>query len=199
MASIGWDRGQIYSTSVLPGEARTNTHAELIQSFAEFVQKFRVDNSFVYRYCLQHACGNRMATLRLPCSTWTETCSPIISWQSNTTLKSTCLTLLASITNSPKSSLQNLPKCCLSWVLIADNRMIMYSRKRKFLTCILQFERGVKECAKRILFANPNAVDAAEVPDCQVMLKSDANVVQIRDLTVSSYRCFTYNVCTDIN
>lgn len=49
MASIGWDRGQIYSTAVLPGAERVNTHAELTAMFQEFIQNFRIDNNFVYR------------------------------------------------------------------------------------------------------------------------------------------------------
>ncbi|EIE85988.1 hypothetical protein G6F46_002911 [Rhizopus delemar] len=42
------------------------------------------------------------------------------------------------------------------------------------------FENAVKESAKRILYANPN--NNVHVPDCQVLLKSNENVVQIRDL-----------------
>ncbi|KAG1223550.1 hypothetical protein G6F35_004592 [Rhizopus arrhizus] len=44
------------------------------------------------------------------------------------------------------------------------------------------FENAVKESAKRILYANPNNVNNIDVPDCQVMLKSNENVVHIRDL-----------------
>lgn len=49
MATFGWDRGQIYSTSVLPGEDKVNSHAELTAMFQEFIQNFRIDNSFIYR------------------------------------------------------------------------------------------------------------------------------------------------------
>ncbi len=49
----------------------------------------------------------------------------------------------------------------------------------------MQFEIAVKESAKRILFANPTTVNNMDVPDCQVTLKSDANVIQIRDLNVN--------------
>lgn len=52
MATFGWDRGQIYSTSVLPGEDKVNSHAELTAMFQEFIQNFRIDNSFVYRQVL---------------------------------------------------------------------------------------------------------------------------------------------------
>ncbi|KAG1055287.1 hypothetical protein G6F46_001119 [Rhizopus delemar] len=44
------------------------------------------------------------------------------------------------------------------------------------------FENAVKESAKRILYANPNNINNIDVPDCQVMLKSNENVVHIRDL-----------------
>ncbi|KAG1149935.1 hypothetical protein G6F37_002182 [Rhizopus arrhizus] len=44
------------------------------------------------------------------------------------------------------------------------------------------FENAAKESAKRILYANPNNVNNIDVPDCQVMLKSNENVVHIRDL-----------------
>ena len=48
MASLGWDRGQVYSTGgVLPGEERVNSHAELTSLFLEFIQNFRIDNAFV--------------------------------------------------------------------------------------------------------------------------------------------------------
>ena len=50
MASLGWDRGQVYSTGgVLPGEERVNSHAELTSLFLDFIQNFRIDNAFVYR------------------------------------------------------------------------------------------------------------------------------------------------------
>lgn len=49
MASFGWDQGQIYSTSVLPGEDSVNSHSEITKQFLEFIQNFRVNNSYVYR------------------------------------------------------------------------------------------------------------------------------------------------------
>ncbi|CAO3625625.1 unnamed protein product [Mucor hiemalis] len=49
MASFGWDQGQIYSTSVLPGEDRVNSLSEITGQFLEFIQNFRVNNTYVYR------------------------------------------------------------------------------------------------------------------------------------------------------
>lgn len=34
---------------------------------------------------------------------------------------------------------------------------------------------------------NPNDVNSVDIPDCQVMLKSSENVVQIRDLDVGLF------------
>jgi DNA replication licensing factor MCM5 len=50
MASAGWDRGQVYSTSVLPGERHINSRSELKSHYLEFIQNFRLGNSYVYRY-----------------------------------------------------------------------------------------------------------------------------------------------------
>lgn len=50
MASFGWDQGQIYSTSVLPGEEQVNSHSEITALFLEFIQNFRVSNNYIYRY-----------------------------------------------------------------------------------------------------------------------------------------------------
>jgi hypothetical protein len=50
MASFGWDQGQIYSTSVLPGEEQVNSHSEITGLFLEFIQNFRVSNNYIYRY-----------------------------------------------------------------------------------------------------------------------------------------------------
>ncbi|CAO3703449.1 unnamed protein product [Rhizopus stolonifer] len=44
------------------------------------------------------------------------------------------------------------------------------------------FENAAKEFAKRILYTNPSTVNNLDVPDCQVMLKSNENAIQIRDL-----------------
>ncbi|RUS24095.1 MCM N-terminal domain-containing protein [Jimgerdemannia flammicorona] len=46
------------------------------------------------------------------------------------------------------------------------------------------FENAVKESARRILHPNPTADRAKDIPDCQVTLRSDANMIHIRDLTV---------------
>ncbi|CAO3617003.1 unnamed protein product [Cunninghamella echinulata] len=52
MAS-GWDRGQISSTSVLPGEDHVNSRSELKCLYFEFIQNFRLGNSYIYRDQLQ--------------------------------------------------------------------------------------------------------------------------------------------------
>lgn len=49
MATFGWDRGQIYSTSVLPGEEQVNSFSEITGQFLEFIQNFRINNSYIYR------------------------------------------------------------------------------------------------------------------------------------------------------
>ncbi len=45
----GWDSGQIYNTSVYPGEAATDSKAAIEKSFFDFLRTFRIDHSFVYR------------------------------------------------------------------------------------------------------------------------------------------------------
>lgn len=49
MAAFGWDQGQIYSTSVLPGQVQVNSHSEITSLFYEFIQTFRARNNFIYR------------------------------------------------------------------------------------------------------------------------------------------------------
>ncbi|KAI9484300.1 MCM2/3/5 family-domain-containing protein [Zychaea mexicana] len=134
MASIGWDRGQIYSTGgVLPGEDRVNSHAELTSQFLQFIQNFRIDNAFVYRDQLSD----------------------------NLMLKQHFIEVDMSHLISYNTDLANR--------LIAEPAAMLPL-----------FEAAVKESAKRILSPNPTL--AVDVPDCQVMLKSDANVIQIREL-----------------
>ncbi|KAI9314724.1 MCM2/3/5 family-domain-containing protein [Dichotomocladium elegans] len=136
MATFGWDRGQIYSTNVLPGEDKINSHAELTALFQEFIQNFRIDNSFVYRDQLSEHLLLKQYYLEVDTT-------HLISF--NTDLA---------------------------------NRLIAEPAELLPL-----FENAVKECAKRILFPRPSEVQSTSVPDCQVTLTSDANVIQIRDLT----------------
>lgn len=49
MASFGWDQGQVYSTSVLPGEEQVNSISEITGLFFDFVQTFRLGNNYIYR------------------------------------------------------------------------------------------------------------------------------------------------------
>ncbi|ORZ02330.1 MCM2/3/5 family-domain-containing protein [Syncephalastrum racemosum] len=135
MANIGWDRGQIYSTSVLPGEEHPNSHAEVIGHFQEFVQNFRIESSFVYREQLKDRLLQKQHYIEVDTAH-----------------------------------------------LITFNRPLADDLFAKPSELLPLFEAAVKECAKRILFVNPHKVKTSDVPDCQVMLKSDANVTPIRDL-----------------
>ncbi|SAL97161.1 hypothetical protein [Absidia glauca] len=135
MASAGWDRGQVYSTSVLPGEERINSRSELKSLYLEFIQNFRLGNSYVYRDQLQEHLMLKQYYLQVDVS-------HLINYNAD---------LANKLTNAPA---EHLPL----------------------------FETAVKESAKRILFATPGTIDDADVPDCQVTLTSDANVIQIRDL-----------------
>ncbi|KAI8335322.1 MCM2/3/5 family-domain-containing protein [Chlamydoabsidia padenii] len=135
MASAGWDRGQVYSTSVLPAERQTNSRSEIKSLYFEFVQNFRLGNSYVYRDQLQEHLMLKQYYIQVDMS-------HLINYNA---------TLANNLTNSPA---EHLPL----------------------------FESAVKESAKRILFATPGTVDESDIPDCQVTLTSDANVIQIRDL-----------------
>ncbi|OBZ91148.1 DNA replication licensing factor mcm5 [Choanephora cucurbitarum] len=135
MASFGWDQGQIYSTSVLPGEERVNSHSEITGLFYEFIQNFRLNNNYIYRDQLSQNLLTKQYFVEVDVN-------HLINYNAD---------LANKLTNTPADYLP-------------------------------LFENAVKESAKRILFANPNSVSNMDVPDCQVTLKSDANVVQIRDL-----------------
>ncbi|ORX49392.1 MCM-domain-containing protein [Hesseltinella vesiculosa] len=135
MANVGWDRGQIYSTSVLPGEANVASRSEIKAMYLDFIQTFRLGNSFVYRDQLHEHVMLKQYYLEVDMR-------HLINFNQD---------LANKLTTSP-----------------ADHLPL--------------FEMAVKESAKRILFTTPGTVDDAEVPDCQVTLTSDANVIQIRDL-----------------
>lgn len=49
MASFGWDQGQIYSSHVLPTQEKADSHSEITLNFLDFIQNFRLENSYVYR------------------------------------------------------------------------------------------------------------------------------------------------------
>ncbi|KAI9485967.1 MAG: MCM2/3/5 family-domain-containing protein [Benjaminiella poitrasii] len=135
MASFGWDQGQIYSTSVLPGEEQVNSHSEITGLFLEFIQNFRLSNNYIYRDQLSQNLLTKQYFVEVDIN-------HLINYNAD---------LANKLTTSPA-------------------------------TFLPLFENAVKESAKRILFANPNDVSNIDVPDCQVTLKSDANVIQIRDL-----------------
>ncbi|KAI7905473.1 MCM2/3/5 family-domain-containing protein [Cokeromyces recurvatus] len=135
MASFGWDQGQIYSTSVLPGEEQVNSHSEITGLFLEFIQNFRLSNNYIYRDQLSQNLLTKQYFIEVDLN-------HLINYNAD---------LANKLSTSPA-------------------------------TFLPLFENAVKESAKRILFANPNNVSNIDVPDCQVTLKSDANVIQIRDL-----------------
>ncbi|KAI8054949.1 MCM2/3/5 family-domain-containing protein [Gilbertella persicaria] len=135
MASFGWDQGQIYSTSVLPGEEQVNSHSEITGLFYEFIQNFRLNNNYIYRDQLSQNLLTKQYFVEVDIN-------HLINYNAD---------LANKLTNTPADYLP-------------------------------LFENAVKESAKRILFANPNTVSNMDVPDCQVTLQSDANVIQIRDL-----------------
>ncbi|GMF61768.1 unnamed protein product [[Candida] boidinii] len=47
---MSFERADIYSTSVLPGEANgDDQYSEVIKAFKKFILEFRIDNQFIYR------------------------------------------------------------------------------------------------------------------------------------------------------
>ncbi|CAO0803211.1 unnamed protein product [Mucor circinelloides] len=135
MASFGWDQGQVYSTSVLPGEEQVNSISEITGLFFDFVQTFRLGNNYIYREQLSQNLLTKQYYIEVDIN-------HLISFNAD---------LANKLTITPADYLP-------------------------------MFENAVKDSAKRILFSNPNTVSNLDVPDCQVTLKSTANVVQIRDL-----------------
>ncbi|KAI8977175.1 MCM2/3/5 family-domain-containing protein [Mycotypha africana] len=135
MATFGWDQGRITATSVLPGEEQKQSPSEISKFFYEFLQNFRINNSFVYRD--QLANNVRMKEYYVEVDL-----SHLISWD-----------------NALADELMNKPA--------------------EFLPL---FEIAAKGAVKRILHVNPTEILDSDVPDCQIILKSDANVTQIRDL-----------------
>ncbi|KAL1920772.1 uncharacterized protein VTP21DRAFT_11407 [Calcarisporiella thermophila] len=49
MAAIGWDKGHLYHTSVLAPQIDQSSNYETQEKLHEFIQNFRIDNSFLYR------------------------------------------------------------------------------------------------------------------------------------------------------
>jgi DNA replication licensing factor MCM5 len=50
MAALGWDQGQVYSTAAVPGQVQVNSHSEITSLFYSFIQNYRLNNNFIYRY-----------------------------------------------------------------------------------------------------------------------------------------------------
>lgn len=55
--------------------------------------------------------------------------------------------------------------------------------KRRELANILQFESAIKECARTFIF--PGSTPNGQLPEFQILLHSDANLISIRDLNAS--------------
>ncbi|KAI8981532.1 MCM2/3/5 family-domain-containing protein [Pilobolus umbonatus] len=136
MASLGWDQGQIYSTSVLPVDERANSHSEITSLFLDFIRTFRVANAFIYRDQLHEHLLTKQYYIEVDMN-------HLINYNAE---------LADKLISSPAELLP-------------------------------LFENAAKECARRILHSNPTTIDITEVPDCQVTLKSSANVTQIREIT----------------
>jgi hypothetical protein len=49
--ATGWDAPRTFSTNVLPGESE-NTVNENENKLFDFVQLFRIENSYIYRFVL---------------------------------------------------------------------------------------------------------------------------------------------------
>ena len=45
----GFDLGEVYYQSVLPGEDRNSAKNQAEEKFINFIREFRVENNFVYR------------------------------------------------------------------------------------------------------------------------------------------------------
>lgn len=50
MAALGWDQGQVYATASAPGHTQVNSHSEITSLFYGFIQNYRLNNNFIYRY-----------------------------------------------------------------------------------------------------------------------------------------------------
>ncbi|OZJ05873.1 hypothetical protein BZG36_00928 [Bifiguratus adelaidae] len=132
-SNFGWETESIYSTAVLQPEEQENSTTRLQEALLNFVQNFRLDNSYVYRDQLRNNLMREQPYLQVDVG-------HLISYDAR-----------------------------LGQMLNRTPADVLYL-----------FENAVKEAAKRILFANPH--EDVKVPDCQVMLKSDANVTPIRSL-----------------
>jgi hypothetical protein len=55
----GWDLGNVYSTSVLPGEfGEQDSSAYIVGKFSRFIMDFRVDSVFIYRWVFVRICDS---------------------------------------------------------------------------------------------------------------------------------------------
>ncbi|KAJ3415013.1 minichromosome maintenance protein 5 [Chytridiales sp. JEL 0842] len=131
----GWDRGNIYSSSVLPGEfGDDNSTAAITAKFSKFIMDFRLDSAFIYRDQLRQ----------------------------NLVIKQFFLEVDMAHLTSFDEELSNQLK----------------DKPSEYLPL---FEDAVKGVARQ----NQLVQSQEEVPDCQVMLLSNANPIPLRELDAS--------------
>lgn len=47
-----WDSGRIYYADILSNELRDDSDEVILKKFSDFLENFRLDNHYVYRYTL---------------------------------------------------------------------------------------------------------------------------------------------------
>ncbi|KDN47328.1 MCM-domain-containing protein [Tilletiaria anomala UBC 951] len=150
----GFDLGQSYSTSVLPGTGASSSNggggngtsyetlAQIESNLYDFLQRFRLGNDFIYRDRLR---ANLLAK-------------------------------------------QYMVEVQLEHVQLW-NATLAQNMREKPGEILPLFESAVKRIARRILYPlSPDGNDAQrpEAPDCQVTLRSSANLISMRDLHADS-------------
>ncbi|KAG2172242.1 hypothetical protein INT43_004783 [Umbelopsis isabellina] len=130
MATLGWDTGKIYTTSVLPMDPELALQAANENKFLAFIENFRLDNDYIYRDQLRANLMTKQYFLEVDLG-------HLISYDEE---------LANLLSNNPTELLP-------------------------------AFERAIGTTARRILSSKEDP------PKCQVTLRSDANVTQIRDLS----------------
>ncbi|KAJ1978641.1 minichromosome maintenance protein 5 [Dimargaris xerosporica] len=137
MATQGWDKGHIYTTSVLPGEVQQSDRSVVEQELFNFLQNFCVDNQFVYRDQLRQ----------------------------NLMIKNYVLEV----------DMQDL---------ISYDETLAHKLSEQPADILPLFESAVRRTAHKIL--SPTNTEAIDVPECQVTLRSNANLSSVRSLDSSA-------------
>lgn len=131
---MSYDRPDVFSASVFPGETTDDTHNEITKAFRTFLLEFRLDEKFVYRDQIR----------------------------------------------------ENLLVNHYYLTVNSDHLIAMNEELHKKLTddpaeIIPLFEKAITEIAKRIAYLSSDKL-ANEIPQCQLILSSNANRTMIRDL-----------------